>query len=98
MYAHPYGRQPTVESIASLRRADLEGFYRAGLLGARRAVVTIVGDVSRKQAEAIAQQADGKPAVGQLMAAPETASLPVASEQRIAHSAAQAHLMIGCRR
>ena len=29
------------------------------------------------------------------MAAPETASLPVASEQRIAHSAAQAHLMIG---
>ena len=42
--AHPYGRQPTVESIASLERADLEGFYRANY-SARRAVVTIVGDV-----------------------------------------------------
>ena len=92
--AHPYGRQPTVESIASLERADLEGFYRANY-SARRAVVTIVGDVSRKQAEAIAQQLTASLPSGSPMAAPETASLPVASEQRIAHSAAQAHLMIG---
>ena len=91
---HPYGRQPSVESIASLERADLEGFYRANY-SAHRAVVTIVGDVSRTQAETIAQQLTASLPSGSPTPVPETARLPVANEQRIAHSAAQAHLMIG---
>jgi zinc protease len=91
---HPYGRQASVESVGSLEQADLQGFYRANYTR-QRAVVTIVGDVSRKQAETIAQQLTTDLPSGSSTSMPEAPDLPAASEQRIPHSAAQAHLMIG---
>ncbi len=51
---HPYGRVPTAESVEKIGRADLLTFYRSNY-GAKRAVVSIIGDVSRAEAEALAQ-------------------------------------------
>ena len=52
---HAYGRLPTVESVGKITRDDLLAFYRAHY-GARRAVVSIIGDLGRAEAEAIAQR------------------------------------------
>ena len=91
---HPYGRQAMPESVAGLKRDDVAAFYRESY-AARRASVAIVGDLVRSEAEAIAEQiTDGLPAGG----APGVAAavqLPAAGEQRIAHPAAQAHVMMG---
>lgn len=92
--AHPYGRQPTPESIGVLTRADLETFYRQNY-SAQRSTVTIVGDVSRMQAETIAQtltadlpRSSGTPSI-------EAPTTQPATEQKIPHTSAQAHLLIG---
>lgn len=52
---HPYGQVPTAESVERISREDLLAFYRAHY-GARRAVVSIIGDLSRGEAEALAQE------------------------------------------
>jgi zinc protease len=52
---HPYGVSPTVESVGAITREDLVAFHR-GHYGAKGAVVSIIGDVSRAEAEAIAQR------------------------------------------
>ena len=95
---HPYGRLASPESVQALQRADLIAFQRSHYTAAR-ASVTIVGDLSRAQAEALAQQlSGGLPAAG--TANPVTATLPAPQaptkeELRIAHPAAQAHVLIG---
>ncbi len=94
---HPYGLQPAgkLETVGKLTRVDVEGFYRAHY-SAKSAVVALMGDVTRSEAEAIAEQLTSKlPAGG----APATVS-PVrmqikASELRIPHPATQSHILIG---
>jgi zinc protease len=95
--AHPYGVQSTPESAAALTRDDLSAFYTAHYT-ARKATLAIVGDLTRADAEALAEQLTAALPVS---ADSETSTmlpeptLPAASEQRIAHPAAQAHLLIG---
>ena len=91
---HAYSRQAAPESVNALQRADLTAFYRKHFT-AQRASVTIVGDLSRAQAEALAQQLTaGLPAGGPVATLGEP-QLPAALEQRIAHPAAQAHVLLG---
>ena len=52
---HAYGRYAEPEKVSELRRDDLVAFYRNHFV-ATRATVSIVGDVTRAQAEALAQQ------------------------------------------
>lgn len=95
--AHPYAQQVSgeVASVGALSSQDLKDFYRAHY-GAKGAVVAIMGDVSRAQAEAIAQQLTGElPASSLPGAAPEVLMQISASEQRIAHPASQSHILIG---
>ena len=95
--AHPYAL-PASGEIASVEKItvqDLRDFhaahYRAG-----SAIVAIMGDVTRAQAEAIAQQLTGKlPSGGAPAALPEVVMHIPASEQRIAHPATQSHILIG---
>jgi zinc protease len=95
--AHPYALPISgdVDSVEKITTQDLQNFYQAHYT-ARNAVVAIMGDVSRAQAEAIAQQL-----TGQLSAATTSAALPneamqiAASEQRISHPASQSHILIG---
>ena len=91
---HPYGRQATPESLASLNRSDVQAFhaehYRAG-----RASVTLVGDLSRAQAEALAVRLlDGLPA-GTGPVAPSAPLIGQGGESRIEHPSAQAHVYFG---
>lgn len=95
--AHPYAMPVSGETagVAGLSVQDLNDFYRAHY-AARHAVVAIMGDVSRAQAEAIAQQlTDALPAAAEQIALPAVPSLVQASEQRIAHPASQSHILIG---
>jgi zinc protease len=56
----------------------------------------MMGDVSRAQAEAIAEQLTAQlPVGGDLAALPIVNRLMVASEQRIPHPASQSHILIG---
>ena len=91
---HPYGRLPTVESVEKITRDDLLAFYRAHY-GARRAVVSIIGDLGRAEAEAIAQRLTADlPDAPAGAGLPDTA-MPARNTQRIDHPATQAHIHLG---
>lgn len=69
---HPYGRDVTPESVVSIGRDDLVEFHRRHYTAAN-ASVTLVGDLSRAQAQALAEELTaGLPAGG---AAPPGAPL-----------------------
>lgn len=91
-YAHDEAGEPA--EIERLTRAGLQQFYRIHY-GAPNAVISMIGDISRAEAEAIAARlASG------LSRAPAVASLPqpvaaVAMERRIAFPSEQSHVLIG---
>jgi zinc protease len=94
---HPYAL-PTSGEVASVERItvqDLSDFYRSHYQ-AGTAVVAIMGDVSRADAEAIAQKLTSQmPAAAAPAALPNVTMHISASEQRIAHPASQSHILIG---
>ena len=91
---HPYGRVPTAESVEKVSRDDLLAFYRSNY-GAKRAVVSIIGDVSRAEAEALAQRLTaGLPQAPEKVSLPE-AALPAKNTVRVDHPAQQAHIHVG---
>ncbi|NMG43580.1 insulinase family protein [Aromatoleum toluvorans] len=92
--SHPYGRSTTVESLQSITREQLQAFHRTHYT-AGSAAVTIVGDVSRDEADAIARQlTEGLPA-GAPPAPIPAPQLPARGTEHIAHPSAQAHILIG---
>jgi zinc protease len=92
--AHPYGREETVESIESISRDDLVAFHAAHYV-ANHAVVSLIGDVSRADADAIAQQLTRRlPQGAPLPALPPTPPSH-AAEEWIPHPASQSHVLIG---
>jgi zinc protease len=92
--AHPYGRVPTAESVERITREDLLAFYRAHY-GPRRAVVSIIGDLSRAEAETLAQRlTGGLPDAPEKVSLPE-AALPSRDTVRVEHPATQAHIQLG---
>ncbi len=92
---HPYGWEEEVADVEKIQRADLESFYRSHY-GADGAVVALMGDVSRQQAEAIAQQLTAQlPRGGSPAVLPPVTLKIAASEQRIPHPASQSHILIG---
>ncbi|WP_371133605.1 M16 family metallopeptidase [Methyloversatilis sp.] len=91
---HPYGRTPTIESVTAISRDDLVAHYRTHYV-ASRVVVSIVGDVSREQAEAIALQLTGDLLQGEPLAPIPAVTLPQASTENIAHPANQSHIFVG---
>lgn len=91
---HPYGRQATPESVAALNRDDLAAFH-ARYYNAANASITLVGDLSRQDAEKIAESITAglpKGAPATLPAAPELAA---GNTIALAHPASQAHVFIG---
>jgi zinc protease len=91
---HPYGVSPTVDTVTAITRDDLVEFHRKHY-GAKGAVVSIIGDVSRTEAEAIAQRlTEALPAGGGALL-PPAVKKPQAATLKIAHPAAQSHVHVG---
>ena len=92
--AHPYGVTASEESIGGIARDDLLAFWR-GNFGARRAVVSIIGDVTRAEAEAMANQiTDGLPPAPVEVPLPAV-TMPRRTTIRLPHPASQSHIQIG---
>jgi zinc protease len=95
---HPYALRSSgdVESVSRLTREDLLAFYRRHYV-ADRAVVAIMGDVSRREAEAIAEQLTaGLPrSDGRMTPLPQVEALAQGVTRMVAHPATQSHILIG---
>jgi zinc protease len=94
---HPYGLRGSGEAttVAALTRDDVAGFYRRYYV-ANRSVVAMMGDVTREQAAAIAEQLTaGLPQSDVANVIPPVPSLEHAEMRAVAHPASQSHLMMG---
>ena len=97
--SHPYGYEMTEDTLANITVADMRRFYQ--LLEPCRAKVSIVGAVSRAQADQIATTllsrlpaaASGK--CETLPTVPEVQPLASAQEKDIPFASAQAHILMG---
>jgi len=92
--AHPYGSSETPETLASIGREDLERHYR-DCYGSARAVVTIVGDLDRDAARALAEELTSRLSKGADSALPPVAKLPAGATLRVAHPSTQSHVLLG---
>lgn len=95
--SHPYGLPASGEigSVEKIQRSDLEKFYVTHY-SAAVAVVALMGDISRSEAEKIAQNLTSQLPLG----GASSEIVPVekqkrASMQRIPHPASQSHILVG---
>ncbi|WP_428826673.1 M16 family metallopeptidase [Azonexus sp. IMCC34842] len=91
---HPYGQQATPESVAGLSRDDLAAFH-ARYYTAANASITLVGDISRREAERIAEALTASLPKGEAAALPAAPQPAKGSLIKLAHPASQAHVYIG---
>ncbi|MEJ8839432.1 M16 family metallopeptidase [Ramlibacter sp. AN1133] len=94
--AHPYGYDTTEESLNRITVQDMRNFYSAIL--PCRAKVSVVGAVTRAQADQIAATLLSRLPAGRCEPLPPVAEVPAltaAAERNIPFSSAQAHVLIG---
>jgi len=94
--AHPYAHDEAGEpaAIEGMTRSQIQAFYRAHY-SAPNAVISLMGDITRAEAEAIADRlAAGLSRTPALPALPEPAPAP-ASDTHIAHPSTQSHVLVG---
>ncbi|MBB3212628.1 zinc protease [Herbaspirillum sp. Sphag1AN] len=91
---HPYAHQQTAESVATIEREDLVAFHRQHYV-ANRAVITMIGDITRSDADQIAQRLTAQLSQGAALPALPIVAVAAGSELRIAHPASQSHILIG---
>ncbi len=92
---HPYGFDGTVASITAVSIADLKQFY-ANYYTRDRVVVSMVGAISRAQAEKIAEQLTANLKSKGITASPMPAIVkPAAVDKRVEHPASQSHIFVG---
>ena len=95
--AHPYGFEATEASLAVISVADMQAAYTALVLPCR-AKVSIVGAVTKPQADALVTRLLGqlpKSECSLLQVIPEVEPLKKAGDKRITFESAQAHVLIG---
>ncbi len=96
--SHPYGVQTTADTLARINVPDMLAFHTQHI-GACRAKVSIVGAVSRAQAQTlVATLLSRLPAASGCAPLPpvgEIAALAAPAEQNIPFGSAQAHVLIG---
>jgi zinc protease len=93
---HPYGYDTTEETVNHISVQDMRNFYSAIL--PCRAKVSIVGAVTRPQADQIATTLLSRLPAGRcepLPAVPEVPALSAAAERDIPFNSAQTHVLIG---
>ena len=91
---HPYANEATVETVEAITRDDLLQFHQTHYV-ANRAVIAMIGDVSRVQANAIAIELTRRLPQGSPLAEISAVTPSTATEQRYPHPASQSHILIG---
>ncbi|WP_411884840.1 M16 family metallopeptidase [Polaromonas sp. YR568] len=97
---HPYGYETTEATLARISVADMRALHAASVV-ACRARISMVGAVTRAQADAIAARLLSRlpqqpcASLPPLPEVAEVAPLVQAEEKRIAFDSAQAHVLIG---
>jgi zinc protease len=97
---HPYGYETTEASLARISTSDMEAFYAAGVV-ACRARISMVGAVTRAQANTIAQRLLARlpqvpcSSLPAPPAVPEVAPLAEATQTVIPFNSAQAQVLMG---
>jgi len=94
---HPYSLDESgeVETVAKIKREDLQDFYNK-YYSAKGAVIAMIGDLTREQANSIAENiSNGMPKSVETapIATVDYPTKPI--EQRIAHPASQSHILLG---
>lgn len=95
--AHPYGiaEGGEVNTINTIERQALQAFYQQHY-SAKSAVIALMGDMTRAQAEAIAEQLSvGLPQTPAVENLPPVHMPQAAIKQAIPHPASQAHILMG---
>lgn len=95
--SHPYHNDEAVEpeTVEKITRDDLVDFYKSHYTRSS-AVVAIIGDLSRSQAEQLAEQLTAKLPDSSAPATTPPVPLPQQpAEKRIPHPAAQSHILLG---
>ena len=98
--SHPYGYEMTEATLGNIAVSDLQAAHAAGVV-ACRARISMVGAVTRAQADAIAERLLSRlpqvpcASLQPLPPVPEVAPLGVAQEKSIPFDSAQAHVLIG---
>ena len=94
---HPYSLDESgeVDSVAKIKREDLQNFYAKHYV-AKGAVIAIMGDLTREQANKIAENITSALPNGDAVPKIAAVTLPAQpTEQRIAHPATQSHILLG---
>ncbi|NOT14796.1 MAG: insulinase family protein [Methylotenera sp.] len=94
---HPYRLDDSgeIETVSKISREDLVTFYQQHY-GAKGAVVAMIGDLTREQANVIAENmTQGLPQASAIAPVPPVALPSQPEEQRIAHPASQSHILLG---
>lgn len=93
---HPYGRLVTPGSLESIAHGDITTFWRTHVTPGR-ASIAIVGDLTRAEAEALANQllADLPPDQAGVSKRLPVPADTVAKVVRVDHPASQSHLLVG---
>ena len=94
---HPYALDSNgePETVSALKRDDLVQFYQR-YYGAKGAVIAMIGDMQRDEAERIAERlAGGLPAAAKPAPLPEVRYPQSAKLEHIPHPATQSHILLG---
>jgi zinc protease len=94
---HPYRLDESgeIDTVAKIKKDDLQAFYQQ-FYGAKGAVIAIIGDLTRDQAQQIAERVSvGLPASAAPAPIAQVIVPSKAKEQRIAHPASQSHILLG---
>ena len=94
---HPYAldEMMTPETVAKVTRNDLQNYYQS-YYTRNNSVVALIGDLTRAQAEQVAEQLTGNLPQGQEIPPLPTVALPQAAlEKLIPHHAVQSHILLG---
>ncbi|MBI1285145.1 MAG: insulinase family protein [Thiobacillus sp.] len=93
---HPYAHDEAgeVATVAQLTRSEIQAFYRTHY-SAPNAVISLMGDITRAEAEAIAVRLTAGLSQAPVVPALPTPAQAPAADVRIAHPSTQSHVLVG---
>lgn len=92
--AHPYGNVATPESVTRITREDILAFHARHYVAAG-AVISLIGDIDRQEAAAIAERLSAAMPFGERPLPLPPVAMPNGETVRVAHPAVQAHIHLG---